>query len=167
MPTVLPPARRAAAGLLSIAAALLLPPAVADTAADEPTVHQIRMLNSGPSGRFVFEPPVTFAEPGDIVRFVAADSGHGSFSISEMLPEGAEDWRSGIGGLTEVVLEVEGVYGFRCLAHYSVGMAGMVVVGDPRPNLDAARAVGHPARAQERFDALFEVVEERQRRSGR
>jgi pseudoazurin len=109
----------------------------------------------------VFEPPVVFAEPGDVVRFIAVDSGHGSFSIPEMLPEEAGGWRSGIGGMTEIALDEEGVYGFRCLAHYTIGMVGLIVVGDPGANLEQAKAVSHPSRAQEKLERLFELIERR------
>jgi pseudoazurin len=156
-------------GLVALLAALLGPPGGAGQGSEpgprptaHPTVHEVRMLNASPRGRFVFEPPVVFAEPGDVVRFIAVDSGHGSFSIPEMLPEEAGGWRSGIGGMTEIVLEHEGVYGFRCLAHYTIGMVGLVVVGDPSPNLERARAVGHPSRAQEKFERLFELLDRQQ-----
>ena len=48
--------------------------------------------------------------------------------------------------------DVEGVYGYNCTPHAMLGMVGLVVVGDPSSNLDAAKkAVETQAGGKERF----------------
>ena len=40
-----------------------------------------------------------------------------------------------------------------------MGMVALVVVGDPSSNLEAAKAVKNPKKAQERFDAAFAQIQ--------
>ncbi len=132
----------------------LLPPA-ADPGAAEVTV---RMVTDGAAGRFRFEPSIVRIRPGDTVRFVAHDPIHATKSIPGMMPEGAVPWWGEMGKPLEVTFTVPGVYGFKCPSHYTVGMVGLVVVGDPSPNLEEARSVRHPRMAQEAFDRLFAAL---------
>jgi plastocyanin len=50
---------------------------------------EIKMLNKGTEGMMVFEPALVTIEPGDTVKFVAADKGHNAESIKGMLPADA------------------------------------------------------------------------------
>ena len=54
---------------------------------------------------------------------------------------------------------VPGVYGVKCLPHYAMGMVALVVVDDPAPNLEAAKAASNPPMAKKRFEALFAELE--------
>ena len=136
----------------ALLALLLALPAAAPLAAAEVTV---RMVTDGAEGRFRFEPRIVRIEPGDTVRFVAHDPIHATKSIPGMIPEGARPWWGEMGRPLEVTFTVPGVYGFKCPSHYTVGMVGLIVVGDPSPNLARARAVRHPRMAQEAFARLF------------
>ena len=73
----------------------------------------VEMLNKSPDGseRQVFEPPVLQVEPGTTVSFVSTDRGHNSESNKQMMPEGAEVWKSKIGKDVDVTFDVPGVYG--------------------------------------------------------
>ena len=149
--------RLGGAALLGVLVLLLLGhPGVAGQGA----VHEVRLLHVDSKGQpFAFEPKLLRIAPGDRVRFDVVDLGHGTQSIPGMVPEGGTTWRSGIGRETEVGFEVEGVYGYLCRAHYSMGMVGLIVVGDPGANLAKAREVRHPERAHRVFEALFEALE--------
>ncbi|MFO7853717.1 MAG: pseudoazurin [Paracoccaceae bacterium] len=130
------------------AAALFALPAVAEE-------HVVQMLNKGSDGdRMVFEPAVIHAEVGDTVRFVPEDKGHNA--VSEVVPEGAEEFRGRIN--EEIVYEVgeDGVHLVKCTPHYSLGMVALIVVGDDFSNLDAVQDVRMPGKADERFDAYLE-----------
>ena len=50
---------------------------------------QVRMLNHGPDGMMVFEPAFVVIQPGDTVKFIAADKGHNAASLPGMVPAGA------------------------------------------------------------------------------
>jgi pseudoazurin len=80
-----------------------------------------------------WRPLVTFAQPGDTVRFKNM-TGHDTETIEGMIPEGATPWKSALGeeGFS-ATLDKEGAYIFKCNPHMSTGMVGAVVVGDARP----------------------------------
>lgn len=57
-----------------------------------------------------------------------------------------------------VTFDVEGVYGYKCLPHYGMGMVGLIQVGDGPANAQDAQEVKHPGRAAQRMALLFEQV---------
>lgn len=113
------------------------------------------MLNSGPGGMMVFDPVFARLKPGDSIKFVPTDKGRHVETIKGMAPEGADDVKTTVGQEAVVKFDKEGVYGFKCAPHY---MMGMVVVGDKRDNLEAAKGVQRNKLGQKRFDPLFEKV---------
>jgi pseudoazurin len=120
--------------------------------------HVVHLVTESEHGRFLFEPPVLFAQPGDTVRFVPDDAMHAVKSIAGMLPAGAASWRGRMGEEIVVVLEQPGVYGVKCRSGYDVGMVGMLVVGDDPPNFREAQRVRHPPAASMAFREMFAVV---------
>jgi pseudoazurin len=118
--------------------------------------HQVQMLNKGSDGQnMVFEPSFLKIAPGDTVTFVPTDKTHNVESIKAMTPDGFEGWKGKVNEPITVTFPTDGIYGYKCLPHYSMGMVGIVQVGDAPPNLDAAKAVKHPPMAQKRVDAAF------------
>jgi plastocyanin len=98
---------------------------------------EVKMLNKGTEGAMVFEPALVKIEPGDNVKFIAADKGHNAESIKGMLPADA--------------------YGVKCLPHYGMGMVALIVVGTPG-NLAEAKSVPQVGKAKQVFAALFEKL---------
>lgn len=85
-----------------------------------------------------WEPMVTYAKPGDTIKFLNM-LGHDTETLDGMLPVGAEKWKAPLGkegfGFT---LDKPGAYMYKCNPHMSMGMVGVVVVGDGVPaNLEA------------------------------
>lgn len=117
--------------------------------------HEVKMLNKGERGMMVFEPAVLSVAPGDTVRFVPTHKSHNAESIDGMLPEGAEPFAGEINEEVTVTFEKEGVYGYKCKPHYAMGMVGLVVVGDSKPNLEAAKAVPQKGKAKKVFADMF------------
>lgn len=119
--------------------------------------HQVKMLNKGDDGStMVFEPAFLKVEPGDTVTFIATDKGHNAETIRDMVPEGAEAFKGKINEEISVTLTQEGLYGYRCMPHYAMGMVGLIQVGDSTENLEQIKAVKVPNKAAERFAAMFE-----------
>ena len=116
---------------------------------------QVKMLNKGAQGAMVFEPASAKLKPGDTVRFIPTDKGHNVETIKEMLPPGAELVKSPLSQEIVVKFSKAGVYGFKCTPHFAMGMVGAIAVGDELPNLDAAKGVKVPNKAQERLDAAY------------
>ena len=85
-----------------------------------------------------WKPMVTFAQPGDTIRFVGM-IGHNTVTIDGMIPDGAKGWESKYGdeGYTVTVNE-EGAYIFKCTQHITTGMVGAIVVGDEMPPTNLA-----------------------------
>ena len=120
------------------------------------------MLNRDPEDgkrQMVFAPDLIRVPPGTTLRFLPTDRGHNTASTEGMLPEGTEPWRSKINDPFDLTLEIEGTYGFHCTPHLSMGMVGLVLVGDATVNFDAARAVRQRGRAAERYEDLFARAE--------
>jgi pseudoazurin len=119
--------------------------------------HVVQMLNTGAGGAMVFEPAVVKAKPGDTIRYVPTNPGHNAELIAGMLPAGVTAQKGAMG--KEFVLKVTapGVYGVKCMPHYSSGMVSLVQVGAAAPNLDAAKAVADraPNFAKRRFTQFF------------
>lgn len=108
---------------------------------------EVQMLNRGEAGAMVFEPAFLRVAPGDTVTFVPTDRSHNAESIGGMTPEGAEPFKGRMNEAVAVTFEKEGIYGYKCLPHYAMGMVGVVVVGDPE-NLAEAAKVSHPGKAR-------------------
>jgi len=76
-----------------------------------------------------------------------------------MIPEGTESWNSPMDVDFEITFTADGTYGYICSPHYSMGMVGLVLVGDYSVNLEEARKVKHRGKAKAAFRALFEQVD--------
>jgi pseudoazurin len=116
--------------------------------------HVVAMLNQGKNGAMVFEPGLIKAMPGDTVKFVATNPGHNAQTIPGLLPEGETEQKGAMGKDFVLTLKTPGLYGIKCLPHYSMGMVALVQVGNgPSPNLEAAKAVKLPPLVKKRMDA--------------
>ena len=91
--------------------------------------HTVRMLNIGPGGSMVFDPPVIKVSVGDMIHFKATDLSHNSASIQDMIPAGASDWAGALNEDVSVKLESEGVYVYQCDPHLVMAMVGVIQVG--------------------------------------
>lgn len=142
-------------GLFLSALAVMALAAAQPSRAEEVTV---KMLDQGPNGAMDFEPSFVKIAPGDSIKFVATDPGHNVETIKGMAPEGATPVKSALGKDETVKFEKEGVYGFKCMPHYTMGMVALVVVGSKLDNLDAAKEAKTNKKAKERFEAGFAKI---------
>lgn len=102
-----------------------------------------------------YDPPVLWIEPGDTVVFATRGLVHASRPVPGMHPPGAALWRGQVGEDVRVTFTAPGIYGHKCAGSYALGLVGLVVVGDPSVNLEAARAVQHPPVPAQVLDELF------------
>ena len=93
--------------------------------------------------------------PGDTVTFVAADKGHNAEVISSMMPAGAAPFKGKMSQTFTVKFSKPGVYGYKCLPHYGLGMVGAVIVGSSQANAAQAKAVSHPGKAKQKFASIL------------
>ena len=101
--------------------------------------YEVRMLNQGPSGVMVFDPPVLKISKGDTVHFKSVDMAHNSESIGNMIPEGGDTWMGAMSQDISVTLNTEGVYVYQCTPHLMMAMIGVIQVGNSN-NLEKVRA---------------------------
>jgi pseudoazurin len=118
---------------------------------------EVKMLNKGAEGLMMFEPALVKIEPGDTVKFVAADKGHNAESIKGMFPADATPFAGKSGEDVSVTFDKPGAYGVKCLPHYGTGMVALIVVGTPA-NLAEAKAVPQVGKAKQVFAGLFEKL---------
>ncbi|SHH48668.1 pseudoazurin [Cognatishimia maritima] len=114
---------------------------------------EVQMLNKGADGgRMVFEPAFIHAQPGDTIKFIAANKGHNAELNKGMMPAGAEGFKGKINEEIEVTLDAEGIYGVICKPHFAMGMVMTIAVGDAEvpENFFEGRV---PQKAKERFEA--------------
>ena len=133
------------------AGALLLSTAGLSQAAD----FEVHMLNKGAEGSMVFEPALTKIAAGDSITFIPTDKGHNVESVKDMIPAGAEPFKSKMNETFKVTFTVPGAYAVKCTPHVGMGMVGVVVVGDAPANLEAIKTGKLPKKAHERIEAAL------------
>jgi pseudoazurin len=137
--------------LMLCAGALLL------TVPAQAAEFEVKMLNKGPDNQMMaFDPPFLKVQLGDTVKFVAADKGHDAESIPGMVPDGATPFKGKISQDISVTFDKPGLYGYRCVPHFGMGMVGLIEVGGSTANLDAAKHAKMPPLATKRMTALLD-----------
>lgn len=117
---------------------------------------EVLMLNKGTDGKTMgFSPSFLHVEPGDTVTFIPIDKGHNAETILDMIPADAETWKGKTNEEFTVTLTVPGLYGFKCMPHFTMGMVGLIQVGDDIHNLNDLMNVRLPGKAQARMMELF------------
>jgi len=108
----------------------------ANLAADKEV--EMRNFSSGDhSKQNVFEADYIKMEPGEVLEFVTVNTSHNS--VTELTPNDAAGWQIGFTG-GKVKLQQEGIYIYYCEPHRSLGMWGIVQVGDAKVNKTEAIA---------------------------
>ncbi len=119
----------------------------------------VHMKNSGAEGAMVFEPSFVKAAPGDVIHFEPTDAAHNAESIPSMLPAGATAFKGVMGKDVSVTVSKPGLYGVKCMPHYTMGMVALIQVGKVTPaDLAAAKAVNLPPMAKKRMTPLLDKV---------
>lgn len=117
---------------------------------------EVLMLNKGADGKTMgFSPSFLQIELGDTVTFIPVDKGHNAETILDMIPPGATGWKGQKDEQFTVTLTEPGLYGFKCYPHFSMGMVGLIQVGNDRSNLPQLMEVRLPGKAQGRMMELF------------
>lgn len=125
--------------------------------------HEILMLDRDPDNfkrSMVFSPKLLKIEVGDRVKFVATNSGHNSQSDDSTLPKGAQAWNSPIGKDFEITFTTEGTYSYFCTPHRSMGMVGLIMVGDYQQNWQQVKASKQPGKAKIYLNQFYQQIEQ-------
>ena len=122
---------------------------------------EVKLMNDGPSGRMVFEPPLVKVNVGDTITFKAASPNHFVGTVRNMIPAGAQPFRGEANKDYKVTLTTPGIYGVECFVHiHTYGMSGIIVVGNDTSNLAAAKQAlnNTPPQERVRLEALLKQV---------
>ncbi len=115
--------------------------------------HIIEMRNKDDAGNtMVFVPSFVKVAPGDTVKFVPTDKGHNAQSVPNIWPEGIPEVKGAFSKEVVFTTDKDGLYVFKCLPHYGMGMVALVQVGKP-VNLDAVKNFVATGMAKKRLDA--------------
>ena len=118
---------------------------------------QVKELNRGPGGLFVFDPELVRIRPGDTITFVAADKGHEVHTVPGMIPTGAASFDAKMNEDATVTFTEPGVYVIVCKPHAALGMVAVIVVGAP-VNIDKIDPSALPGRAKAKLQGLLEQI---------
>ena len=137
---------------------LLATPVYANKTEIPPAQHFVEMWNKDPEDKkrkMVFSEEILVVQPGDLIQFVATDKGHNVEFIDG--PDGVElPKKSKISKDVEVYLTEPGVYVYVCTPHASMGMIGIVVVGDlTQEAVDAVRDAKLRGKSAKKFKELL------------
>lgn len=125
-------------------------------AAKEIVVH---MKNSGAEGMMVFEPSFVKAAPGDTVRFIPTDFAHNAETLPAIWPQGVAPMKGAMSKEVVLTATKPGLYGIKCMPHYSMGMVALVQVGKVAPaDIEAAKAAKLPPFAVKRMTTALAKV---------
>lgn len=141
--------------VVAAAMMLLAAPAIA-------AEYEVKELNWGDGGAYVFEPSLLRIDRGDTIKFLASHPGHLAGSITGMIPDGAKHLNGRRDENYAYTFDVPGVYVIDCYLHRAQGMIALVVVGDDTSNLEAINNVPIFGEAKKRLEALIARVEKKQ-----
>ena len=141
--------------------AALAAPAYANKTEIPPAQHFVEMWNKDPEDkkrRMVFSQEILVVQPGDLIQFVATDKGHNVEFIDG--PAGVElPKKSKISKDVEITLDEPGVYVYVCTPHASMGMLGVVVVGDlTQEGVDAIKDAKVRGKSKKKFKELLKEL---------
>ena len=118
----------------------------------------VEMLNKRDDGqKMVFSEDVVKVDVGDTIKWLASDKGHNVEFIAG--PDGASlPPKSGLNKDVSLTFEKAGVYLYVCTPHKSMGMIGLVVVGDDLSNLDKIKKAKMGGKSKKIFKELLKEL---------
>jgi pseudoazurin len=103
----------------------------------------------------VFKPGLVKIAKGDTVKWVATNAGHNVAFVSGGVPAGVALFTSGFTKEIKYKFDKPGIYVYKCTPHLGMGMVGIVLVGNDKSNLGAAKTAYVPPLAKKRLEPLF------------
>ena len=122
----------------------------------EPLV--IEMLNKRGKEKMLYGQDVARVEVGQTVTWTPDSKGHNVQFVS--VPEGVEKVKSKLSKEFSYTFEQEGVYLYVCTPHASMGMIGMVIVGESDVNLDEVLDYKFRGKSKKKFKKIVKSLED-------
>jgi len=142
---------------LILIAACFMGGMVLSAKAEEKEPLVIEMLNKRGKDKMVYGQDVARVEVGQTVTWTPKSKGHNVQFVS--VPEGVEKVKSKLSKEFSYTFEQEGVYLYVCTPHASMGMIGMVIVGESDVNLDEAKDHKFRGKSKKKFKKILKSLE--------
>ena len=117
---------------------------------------EIDMVNKLGKEKMVYSIKIAKEDIGDSIIWKSVDKGH-NVEFVEM-PNGVEKFKSKISKDAEYKFEIPGIYLYVCTPHKSMGMIGLVVVGDDLSNLDEIKKAKMGGKSKKIFKELLKEL---------
>ena len=121
----------------------------------EPLV--IEMLNKRGKEKMLYGQDVARVEVGQTITWTPESKGHNVQFVS--VPDCVEKVKSKLSKEFSYTFEQEGVYLYVCTPHASMGMIGMVIVGESDVNLDEALDYKFRGKSKKKFKKIVKSLE--------
>ena len=116
----------------------------------------IEMLNKRGKDKMLYGQDVARVEVGQTITWTPESKGHNVQFVS--VPEGVEKVKSKLSKEFSYTFEQEGVYLYVCTPHASMGMIGMVIVGESDVNLDEALDYKFRGKSKKKFKKIVKSL---------
>ena len=118
----------------------------------------IEMLNKRGKEKMLYGQDVARVEVGQTITWTPDSKGHNVQFVS--VPEGVEKVKSKLSKEFSYTYEQEGVYLYVCTPHASMGMIGMVIVGESDVNLDEVLDYKFRGKSKKKFKKIVKSLED-------
>ena len=118
----------------------------------------IEMLNKRGKEKMLYGQDVARVEVGQTITWTPDSKGHNVQFVS--VPEGVEKVKSKLSKEFSYTFEQEGVYLYVCTPHASMGMIGVVVVGESDVNLDEVLDYKFRGKSKKKFKKIVKSLED-------
>ena len=117
----------------------------------------IEMLNKRGKEKMLYGQDVAKIDVGQTITWTPDSKGHNVQFVS--VPEGVEKVKSKLSKEFSYTFEQEGVYLYVCTPHASMGMIGVVVVGESDVNLDEVLDYKFRGKSKKKFEKIVKSLE--------
>ncbi len=117
----------------------------------------IEMLNKKGKEKMVYSVDVANIDAGDTITWLPASKGHNVHFIA-----GPDGWalpkKSKNNQEVAITFDTPGVYLYQCTPHASMGMIGLVVVGEDTSNIDLIKKAKVRGKSKKKLKKLLENI---------
>ena len=118
----------------------------------------IEMLNKRGKEKMLYGQDVARVEVGQTITWTPDSKGHNVQFVS--VPDGVEKVKSKLSKEFSYTFEQEGEYLYVCTPHASMGMIGMVIVGESDVNLDEVLDYKFRGKSKKKFKKIVKSLED-------
>ena len=118
----------------------------------------IEMLNKRGKDKMLYGQDVARVEVGQTITWTPDSKGHNVQFVS--VPDGVEKVKSKLSKEFSYTFEQEGVYLYVCTPHATMGMIGVVIVGESDVNLDEVLGYKFRGKSKKKFKKIVKLLED-------